>query len=344
MSKKYDGYEKPKENWFKIPNRFIVMSSEMNLAEMKVVLYILRHTWGYSEYEKPKRITMDEFMYGRKRKDGTRMDNGTGLGETTIRNGLKTAEENGHITVVVDDNTDKARIRKSYMFRTQKKNTFNLEVEGSENEGCGSDLDGYTSEAEPRSERVTLEESNLRERISSKKKKERSARVQEPTILSDDNEFDRKQAAMLRSVLIRYNADLVAPKPPRRPITLDTLRKSITRLRMERDVSKSQIENMLLWLEKHFDDQFTPSINKVDDFYNKWKSFVKVKNNWEIENGDTNVADYNTNTDASRVSTWLQENGWDPWNEGTPDQALVDQACRALKIKAGSISSSEITV
>jgi len=185
---------------------------------------------------------------------------------------------------------------------------------------------------------------SLAERVSSKKKKERSARVQEPTILSDDNDFDRKQAAMLRSVLIRYNSDLVAPKPPRRPIALDTLRKSITRLRMERNVSKSQIENMLLWLEKHFDDQFTPLINKVDDFYNKWKSFVKVKNNWEIENGDTNVADYNTNTDASRVSTWLQENGWDPWNEGTPDQSLVDQACRVLKIKAGSVSSLEITV
>ena len=185
---------------------------------------------------------------------------------------------------------------------------------------------------------------SLAERVSSKKKKERSARTQEPTILSDDNDFDLKQAAMLRSVLIRYNSDLVAPKPPRRPIALDTLRKSITRLRMERNVSKSQIENMLLWLEKHFDDQFTPLIKKADDFYNKWKSFVKVKNSWEIENGDTNVADYNTNADASRVSTWLQENGWDPWNEGTPDQSLVDQACRALKIKAGSISSSEITV
>ena len=185
---------------------------------------------------------------------------------------------------------------------------------------------------------------SLAERVSSKKKKERSARVQEPTILSDDNEFDRKQAAMLRSVLIRYNSDLVAPSPPRRPVTLETLRKSITRLRMERNVPKSQIENMLLWLEKHFDDQFTPSINKVDDFYNKWKSFVKVKNSWEIENGDTNVADYNTNTDASRVSTWLQENGWDPWNEGTPDQSLVDQACQVLKIKTGSVSSSEVTV
>ena len=38
-----------------------------SLSEMKVIYYILRHTWGYQEYDTPKTITLDEFEHGRKR-------------------------------------------------------------------------------------------------------------------------------------------------------------------------------------------------------------------------------------------------------------------------------------
>ena len=120
--------------------------------------------------------------------------------------------------------------------------------------------------------------------VSSKKNKKRLTRKCDVVLLSDNEEFDRKQATKFRSVLIKHNADLVAPNPPRRPINLHTLQKPITRLRIERNVSKLQIETMLLWLEIHYTDQYTPSIYRVDDFYNKWERFVKVKNNWEIEN------------------------------------------------------------
>ena len=42
-----------------------------NLAELKVVQYVLRHTWGYQEYGIKKRITIDEFISGRRRRDGS---------------------------------------------------------------------------------------------------------------------------------------------------------------------------------------------------------------------------------------------------------------------------------
>src|SRR5205807_4456594 len=89
-----------------------------NLSELKVVLYILRHTWGYQEYDAAKHITIDEFVNGRKRRDGTRMDIGTGLSERAVINGLALAEKHGFIVCEVDD-SDLGRVKKSYKLKMQ---------------------------------------------------------------------------------------------------------------------------------------------------------------------------------------------------------------------------------
>ncbi len=92
MNESFEGFAKPKQNWFKMPNEWTDITCEMtSLAELKVMEYILRHTWGFSEYDKPKKITTDEFMHGRKRKDGSRMDRGTGLSHVSVINGLRRA-------------------------------------------------------------------------------------------------------------------------------------------------------------------------------------------------------------------------------------------------------------
>ena len=109
---KFQGFEEPKENWSKLPHQLIDALPEIKtIGEMKVVLYVLRHTWGYrDEY---KRITMDEFENGRKRKDGTRLDSGTGLSKPTIRAGIKSAVEDGFLFVSTDI-TDPGRVKKLY--------------------------------------------------------------------------------------------------------------------------------------------------------------------------------------------------------------------------------------
>src|SRR5438105_372716 len=90
-----DGYTKLPNIWFEILQRIT------NLAELKVVLYVLRHTWGYQDddgnREEMKKITLDEFVYGRKRKNGTRMDAGTGMVLSTVRDGLKRAIKHGYL-------------------------------------------------------------------------------------------------------------------------------------------------------------------------------------------------------------------------------------------------------
>lgn len=110
----FEGFEKPRENWSKFPHAFIdALPLVETVSELKVILYILRHTWGYQEYGIPKRITLDEFANGRKRTDGSRLDSGIGLTIPSIRNGLKRATEHGFIVHERDDE-DPARVKNFY--------------------------------------------------------------------------------------------------------------------------------------------------------------------------------------------------------------------------------------
>ena len=110
----FPGFLPPSENWSKLPHELIDAMAGMNAAELKVVLYILRHTWGYGDAL--KQISIDEFCKGRQRADGSRIDNGCGLSPNSVRSGLDAAVQHGMITVTVDD-SDAARIRKFYAIR-----------------------------------------------------------------------------------------------------------------------------------------------------------------------------------------------------------------------------------
>jgi hypothetical protein len=140
----FNGFEEPKENWSKLPHAFIgALPLVETEGELKVILYILRHTWGFQDTE--KKITLDEFKNGRKRRDRTRLDAGTGLSKPTIIDGLERAEQHGFINVEVND-SDKARVKKLYSLRMSK--DFTPDVK---------ELDTSGKEPLQRSEKETLE-------------------------------------------------------------------------------------------------------------------------------------------------------------------------------------------
>src|SRR5438309_8800948 len=113
----FAGFSKPEANFFRLPNEWTDITAHItSLAEMKLVEYVLKHTWGYSEYDVVKKITTDEFMYGRKRKSGERIDTGTGLSKPSVIAGLKSAVKHGLLEEEIDD-SDKARIKKCYKLR-----------------------------------------------------------------------------------------------------------------------------------------------------------------------------------------------------------------------------------
>lgn len=113
---RFAGFVPPKENWSKLPHDLIdQLPAFKTLGELKVVLYILRHTWGFEGTER-RRISLDEFQHGRRKKDGSRMDTGAGMSKPNIVKGLKLAEQHGFITVTRDD-TDKGRKSRVYELR-----------------------------------------------------------------------------------------------------------------------------------------------------------------------------------------------------------------------------------
>jgi hypothetical protein len=113
----FEGFSKPEANFFRLPNEWTNITAQVtSLAEMKLVEYVLKHTWGYSEFDMVKKITTDEFMSGRKRKSGERVDIGTGLSKPSVIAGLKSAVAHGLLEEEIDD-SDKARIKKYYKLK-----------------------------------------------------------------------------------------------------------------------------------------------------------------------------------------------------------------------------------
>lgn len=124
----FEGFIQPKKNYFHMPNMWIDICAEIdNLAELKITQYVLRHTWGYQEYGIPKAITIDEFMHGRKRTDGTRMDKGTGLSKQSVVDGVKRSVKHEYLVCVIDD-TDKARVTKSYALKMRSEGVKDLDT------------------------------------------------------------------------------------------------------------------------------------------------------------------------------------------------------------------------
>ena len=113
----FSGFDVPRQNYFKMPNNWTDITAAIgSIAELKVVEYVLKHTWGYQEYGIGKRISLTEFMHGRRRVDGSRMDVGTGLSKPSVIAGLKAAVERG-LLIEETDNTDLGRIKKFYRLR-----------------------------------------------------------------------------------------------------------------------------------------------------------------------------------------------------------------------------------
>ena len=154
----------PDSGWSKLPHSLIEALPIIDtLGELKVILYVLRHTWGYQEFDISKRFTWDELQHGRKRRDKSRMDKGTGLSINTVKKGADRAVEHGFLEKVWEHNRDGGR--RSYVYR--------LNMSGPDTRGSDFDplaakdcsphrqtLPPRVPEPAPRSEKETKERNN----------------------------------------------------------------------------------------------------------------------------------------------------------------------------------------
>ena len=147
----FEGFDEPTQNWTKFPNVLIrELPRISSLGELKVILYVLRHTWGFHETE--KRISLDEFQYGRKRRGGSRLDSGIGMGLSAIRRGIARAVEHGYL-IMREDARDKGRIKRYYQL-----NMIEVNSQGYQNDTPGVlKEDPRVIERKPRTWKETLE-------------------------------------------------------------------------------------------------------------------------------------------------------------------------------------------
>ena len=163
MDNKFAGFDEPKENWSKLPHALIeALPLVESMAELKVILYVLRHTWGYHDDE--KRISVDEFVSGRKHSQRyldshpdspARIDNGTGMSENAIKSGISKAIKHGFIKMWIDE-SDKARIKRYFSLSTS---------EGQELTPKGQKLPPGEAEVDPRSKKETIERNQQEKNI-----------------------------------------------------------------------------------------------------------------------------------------------------------------------------------
>ncbi len=125
----FPGFTRPESNYYRLPNDWfdIWQKARRTLADgnrparivapLKVVEYIIKHSWGWQNFSEPIRLTRAELRQGRQNKKHKQLDRGTGLGsQATISRGIELAIELGLLEQHCN-NSDQARQTRHYLPR-----------------------------------------------------------------------------------------------------------------------------------------------------------------------------------------------------------------------------------
>ena len=89
MDKKFPGFRSPK--YTQVPDElFDELLSQLNESELKVLLYIVRRTFGFKKDS--DNISIAQICKGIKTRDGKILDKGTGLGKSSVVRAIKGLE------------------------------------------------------------------------------------------------------------------------------------------------------------------------------------------------------------------------------------------------------------
>lgn len=115
---KFVGFPEPKTNFTGIPNVFFdEILPHLKEGELKVMLYIFRHTYGWQKDRDC--ISVSQFVNGIVTKRGKRLDWGTGLVESTVKAAISSVVKSAYVLRYI---AGKGRARKSYFFLNTAKN------------------------------------------------------------------------------------------------------------------------------------------------------------------------------------------------------------------------------
>lgn len=141
-SLKFSGYSAP--NYTPVPDQ--LFDEHLHLlsgAELKVLLYICRRTFGFKRGS--DNISLNQMLSGIVKKDGTRLDNGTGLSKSTLLKAIKSLVEMN--LVVSEQRSSESKGNEATNYRLNVRDSLERDFEGgvSENNtplGIKNDLGG----------------------------------------------------------------------------------------------------------------------------------------------------------------------------------------------------------
>jgi hypothetical protein len=127
-SANFQGFSEPKEKYYRLPNNWfdywISFRAEIGdrfAVPLKVLEYVLLHTWGANEFEGRVQLSASEIHSGRKGRKNTRRDSGVGVSENAVRKAADVLEKMGALNVV-QDQKDKARRMRTYQPNLKSEN------------------------------------------------------------------------------------------------------------------------------------------------------------------------------------------------------------------------------
>lgn len=116
-------------NSTQIPNYFLdEVLLTLSGAELKVMLYLMRRTYGFQK--KSDRVSISQICKGIKTKKGVQLDNGTGLNNRTVMKGIASLEEKDLILVEKElgkVNFYKLNLKPVYKNYTSEQNNTSVE-------------------------------------------------------------------------------------------------------------------------------------------------------------------------------------------------------------------------
>ena len=327
MNDSFSGFSWPKKNWFRLPNEWTDITSKISsLAELKVIEYVLRHTWGFSEYGELKRITLNEFEHGRKKKNGERLDLGIGLSRPSVISGIRQAVADGFLIVAVDD-SDKGRVKKLYGLGMKK-----------DYQRCKENIPPDVNNVYADQRKIPLKDTN-RNTMSqpsgsdgqysfSTSDKRKGKRI--PTL------FDYKATAELHKIVSSYIK--VNCKSNNKQWA-----NQFSLMRVVDNIPKKDIRAAIQWYKGNIGKEYMIEAFSAASFRKKYSN-GQIPGAMQRKNGNGNNGSDDPRIErhrtVDRVLDYLDHDGtWDGDYDEPPEQPDVDRALVALGKKKGEITS-----
>jgi hypothetical protein len=142
----FPGFNAP--NYTQVPDIvFDELLSVLSGAELKVLLYIIRRTFGFKKLKDG--ISLSQMMNGIKKRDGEYLDHGTGLSKKTLLKALNSLEDGGYIVSERRRSAERGDEPTCYRLRLKGEEQTTFPVGESEHHGGGDAAEDRGGESIP---------------------------------------------------------------------------------------------------------------------------------------------------------------------------------------------------